>query len=39
MLFLKKRNNMACSIKSKDNSAKGILSLLVFSHIKFTHAI
>ena len=39
MLFLKKRNHMACSIKSKDNSVKGILSLLEFSHIIFTHAI
>ena len=30
---------MASSIKSKNNSAKGILKLLEFSHIIFTHAI
>ena len=27
---------MACSIKSKNNSAKGILNLLEFSHIMLT---
>ena len=32
-------SNMACSIKSKDNSTKDILNLLAFSHIIFIYAI
>ena len=39
MYFLKKGGDMASSIKSKNNSAKGILNLLEFSHIIFTYAI
>ena len=30
---------MASSIKSKNNSTKGILNLLEFSHIIFTYTI
>ena len=30
---------MACSIKSKENSTKGILNLLEFSHIIFIYTI
>ena len=30
---------MACFIKSENNSAKGILNLLEFSHIVFIHTI
>ena len=39
MLFLKKGSDMASSIKSKNNSTKGILNLLEFSYIVFTYAI
>ena len=39
MQFLKKGSDMASSVKSKNNSAKGILNLLEFSHIIFTYAI
>ena len=37
--FLKKGSDMAISINSKNNSAKGILNLLEYSHIIFTYAI
>ena len=30
---------MACSFKSKDNSTKGVLNVLVCSHIIFMHTI
>ena len=30
---------MACFIKSENNSAKGILNLLEYSHIVFIHTI
>ena len=36
MWFLKKGGDFAFSINSKNNSAKGILNLLEFSHIIFT---
>ena len=38
MKVLKNGSDMASSIKSKNNSAKGILNLLEFSHIIFTYA-
>ena len=31
--------NMACFIKTENNSAEGILNLLEFSHIVFIHTI
>ena len=38
MQFLKKRSDMTSSIKSKNNSAKGILNPLELSDIIFTYA-
>ena len=37
--FLQMWNNMACFIKSENNSTKGILNLLEFSHIIFVPTI
>ena len=31
------RDNMACFIKSENNSAEGILNLLEFSHCIYSH--
>ena len=39
MYFLKKRSDMTSSIKSKNNSTKGILNLLEFSYVTFTYTI
>ena len=38
-VVLEKGSDMACSMKYKNNSAKGILNLLEFSHITITYAI
>ena len=39
MQFLQIGSTMACCIKSENNSAKGILNLLEFSHIVFIHTV
>ena len=39
MYFLQIGSNMACFIKSENNSTKGILNLLEFSHVILIHTI
>ena len=38
-IFLQIGSNMACFIKSENNSTKGIVNLLEFSHVIFVHTI
>ena len=38
-VIFEKWSDRSCSIKSKNNSTKGILNLLEFSHIIFTYTI
>ena len=39
MQFLQIESNMVCFIKSENNSTKGILNLLDFSHVIFINTI